>query len=623
MGDIELRQRDQNKSALSDAIDDEAMEAGLLPAKKRHHTHSSASQSEVIFAPERRTEPIERKLEKANSFGHLLNSIGLISSDDGGGGSGKVGEGPGATRKCLSDARLRLVRRDSPFSQSGQRVYMRRGGAHWGIALRDLFHVVLTLPTGWVALGMIVTYTCVILLYAFLYMLVDGPEIDCGLGPKGEALSMYNAFAFSLETLTTIGFGIPYYYVGDANRKGIFNQCVSVLTIVYFEAMTFLLLNACFVGVLFSRISSASHRASQIVFSEKACIRCVRNRFYFMFQVGETSFIKYSPAVEARVRVYAVLHERNVTQTERAFFQTRVMRLTNPNDELGGMLFLATPQIISHRIDQWSPAFPPAARKPQGNDDGAYHFPGLVFREEDREVMANVALANTLHAMSRGELPSFPPQQTGWHERLKEQAATGWPLPMAGAEPLSYVTESELADNGQENGRASNAAKNADGRGGIRPSGQAHSGGGGGGGGGGAGGGGDGGGGGTGGDITGGGKQVGPHVPHNAHAAHPRVLPRADDSATIEQLLRMKEEIRTHISHSELEVIVLVEANDPHSGNPFQARHSYTARDIIFDKTFVPSMTVANDGAAKLDWSKFHEVVDVPFNSQMIGGSHS
>ena len=64
------------------------------------------------------------------------------------------------------------------------------------------------------------------------------------------------------------------------------------------------------------------------------------------------------------------------------------MRLTNPNDELGGTMFLATPQIVSHRIDRWSPMFPPAARvktSESDHDGNAYHFPGLVFREADRE----------------------------------------------------------------------------------------------------------------------------------------------------------------------------------------------------------------------------------------------
>ena len=49
--------------------------------------------------------------------------------------------------------------------------------------------------------------------------------------------------------------------------------------------MLFILINASVVGLVFSRISVANRRASQILFSDKATIRCVRNRFYFMFQV--------------------------------------------------------------------------------------------------------------------------------------------------------------------------------------------------------------------------------------------------------------------------------------------------------------------------------------------------
>ena len=225
-------------------------------------------------------------------------------------------------------------------------------------------------------------------------------------------------------------------------------------------------------------------------------------------------------AIASRFALFAdgVLHEQNDARTERAYFQTRVMRLTNPNDELGGMLFLATPQVVSHRIDPWSPAFPPSLRKAlaegsDGTHDGAsYHFPGLVFREADREVA--------------------------------------------------------LADEGSPSlSRRSSAAA--------------------------------------------------------AAASEAAAAPRTGDRATLDELMEMKERIRSHFSQSELEVMVLVEATDPHSGNAFQARHSYTARDIIFDKTFVPSMMVADDGSAKLDWDKFHEVLDVPFNSQMIGGSHS
>ena len=85
------------------------------------------------------------------------------------------------------------------------------------------------------------------------------------------------------------------------------------------------------------------------------------------------------------------------SRREAALFQTRVMRLTNPNDELGGMLFLATPQLVSHRIDRWSPLFPPKAFAPptvlpKVGEKSLQHapkmpprptFPGLVLRDDD------------------------------------------------------------------------------------------------------------------------------------------------------------------------------------------------------------------------------------------------
>ena len=145
----------------------------------------------------------------------------------------------------------------------------------------------------------------------------------------------------------------------------------------------------------------------------------MRNHFYVLFQVGEASFFNYCPIVEAHVRVYAVLHEERRTETaeggsanERALFQTRVMRLTNPNDELGGMLFLATPQTVSHRIDAWSPMLPPSVRAassedPNAHDGAAYHFPGLVFREADREV--SIADESVHHsAAAASTVPSTP-----------------------------------------------------------------------------------------------------------------------------------------------------------------------------------------------------------------------
>ena len=90
------------------------------------------------------------------------------------------------------------------------------------------------------------------------------------------------------------------------------------------------------------------------------------------------------------------------------------------------------------------------------------------------------------------------------------------------------------------------------------------------------------------------------------------------------QLLEMREAVREHIAGSELEVVVVVEAIEPHTSGTFQARHSYTADDIVFDKSFVTCMNVAKDGQAHLNWKLFHKMKDCAFNTaQIIGGSHS
>ena len=60
------------------------------------------------------------------------------------------------------------------------------------------------------------------------------------------------------------------------------------------------------------------------------------------------------------------------------------------------------------------------------------------------------------------------------------------------------------------------------------------------------------------------------------------------------------------------------------SSRAVQARHSYTAEDIVFDHSFLPCMTAAPDGQARLDWDLFHKTKESPFNTaQIIGGAHS
>ena len=457
-------------------------------------------------------------------------------------------------------ARHRLVRRDAPFHQSSGTFYMGRSGLRMPqlrkLMLSDWFHVVVSWPLWVLALATIVLYTAIIVIFAGFYMLIDGENSDCGLANYNETLDFHKAFAFSIETMTTIGYGIPH------DTGAFFSRCYSLTFAVYAQALLFIFLNATYLGIMYARISNASTRAAQIIFSDKAAIRCVRGKFVLTLQVGEASFFRYHPVVEAHVRAYAVLHERKTgTGDDQALFQTRTVRLTSPNDELGGTLFLATPQLVSHRIDRWSPLYPPSAfttpsrspglapptfAAPQGR--GSDHalswlrsrpiLPGLVLREDDVDASEMIEAAVAERQAIWEAHPTLP------HGGSASQVAT--PPSQAGAQ--LGLSSSRPEDR----------------------------------------------------------------------------QPYQGFGADYESLESMREAIRRHLSESELELIVLVEAIDPFSSNTFQAVHSYMSSDIVFDSRFAPTMKVSENGQANLAWEAFHELRDAPFNSrQFVASSHS
>jgi hypothetical protein len=134
------------------------------------------------------------------------------------------------------------------------------------------------------------------------------------------------AFSFSLETATTVGYGLPV-------SQGIFFQgCVGWVVAIYFQMILTMILNAVVLGVIMLRVQRADRRANQIVFSNQCAILCVKGRFYFTFQVFD--LLGRKPIVAARVKAFSIFHEMN--DTSPAFWQVRAMRLSRPDDELGG-----------------------------------------------------------------------------------------------------------------------------------------------------------------------------------------------------------------------------------------------------------------------------------------------
>ena len=92
------------------------------------------------------------------------------------------------------------------------------------------------------------------------------------------------------------------------------------------------------------------------MFSNFAVLRKIRGQYYFMFQVCER---RKHQLVEAHVRLYAVRHTFHADGTLDHVYQCHTMRVQQPDDDVGATLLMALPQVVVHRIDQWSPLFPP------------------------------------------------------------------------------------------------------------------------------------------------------------------------------------------------------------------------------------------------------------------------
>ena len=105
----------------------------------------------------------------------------------------------------------RLVLRNRPFHQSSNKVHIQHnlnGSLRiYSLLKHNWFHFFLRWPTSRSMLLLMSAWTGAILLFAGVYVWYDNLDVNisCGLGKVGEPMQFGAAFAFSLETCTTVG----------------------------------------------------------------------------------------------------------------------------------------------------------------------------------------------------------------------------------------------------------------------------------------------------------------------------------------------------------------------------------------------------------------------------------
>ncbi|GLD96176.1 hypothetical protein PINS_up004854 [Pythium insidiosum] len=264
----------------------------------------------------------------------------------------------------------RLLDRDPLLKRSWGRWNIRRDKVehYWKLYLQDPFHTLVHMRLAKVLAVLLALYLAALFIFAGLYLTV--PTEEC----RTSIQTFHDSFSFSVSVFFTIGFGTNG---GDV----FFGECAWMQTIITMESLVSVFLEAVALGITFQRIARAQSRANTVVLSHTAVVRRIRGHLYFMFQVCE---MRKHQLVEGHVRMYAVRHD--VEYGQHYYFQSYPMRIQHPDDELGGMLLLALPSVVVHRIDPWSPLLRPKSALSCGlhhNAATSYMFPDVQVRGID------------------------------------------------------------------------------------------------------------------------------------------------------------------------------------------------------------------------------------------------
>eukprot|EP00978_Attheya_sp_CCMP212_P037472 scaffold176926_cov50-Attheya_sp.AAC.1 len=130
-----------------------------------------------------------------------------------------------------------------------------------------------------------------------------------------------------------------------------------------------MMFNAFLFSFFFARLSRCEQRAIQVIFSNKAIFKrefTSGGICRYKLDLRTYDIDSSHPIVEAHVRIYAIKHTPLLVgvSSNEGYHDLKFdpMRVESPNDELGAMLYISAPHIISHHIGMYSPICPPEKR---------------------------------------------------------------------------------------------------------------------------------------------------------------------------------------------------------------------------------------------------------------------
>jgi len=216
----------------------------------------------------------------------------------------------------------------------------------------DLFTTIVDLKWSYHVIIFVATYTITWLAFGFLWWIIaffrgdlnkpisehedeNGTDTVCVYGVN----SFPSAFLYSIETQVTIGYGTRY----------ITEKCPEGIILLLTQSLIGSIVDAFMVGCMFVKISQPNKRAETLVFSTHAVISLRDEKMCLMFRVGD---LRNSQIIEAQIRA-KLIKSRQTNEGE--FMPLEQTDLDVGYSTGADRLFLVTPLIICHVIDEKSP----------------------------------------------------------------------------------------------------------------------------------------------------------------------------------------------------------------------------------------------------------------------------
>ncbi|XP_028662631.1 ATP-sensitive inward rectifier potassium channel 8 [Erpetoichthys calabaricus] len=266
---------------------------------------------------------------------------------------------PGIAPALLRKPRFRERPRKPRFiAKNGACNLAHKNIREQGRFLQDVFTTLVDLKWRYTLVIFTMSFLCSWLLFAMMWWLVafghgDFDYTKTGAEPCVTSVKSFtSAFLFSIEVQVTIGFG----------GRMVTEQCPMAITVLIFQNLAGLIINAVMLGCIFMKTAQAHRRAETLIFSRNAVIAVRNNRLCFMFRVGD---LRKSMIIGATVRMQFV--KKTVTPEGEVIPIHQIdIQIENPIET--NNIFLVAPLTICHVIDKSSPLYCLSATDLLSND---------------------------------------------------------------------------------------------------------------------------------------------------------------------------------------------------------------------------------------------------------------